>query len=56
MKTMGMPEGETVSTMVWAEVVWTGLMMSTSTPCCRKVLICSVWVDWSFLPSMMVTL
>ena len=30
-------------------------MTSTSTPCCRKVLICSVWVFWSFLPSMMVT-
>ena len=56
MKTMGMLEGEMVSTMVWAEVVCTGLMIRTSTPCCRKVLICSVWVFWSFLPSMMVTL
>ena len=30
-------------------------IVDTIKPCCRKVLICSVWVFWSFLPSTMVT-
>ena len=56
MSTVGTPAAFTVAMMESAAEVMQGLIIRASTPWVMKVLICSFCLDWSLLPSTVVTL